>query len=321
MAYLPAPSVNKKDLENHLSRYFDFDRIIYYKKLKKGFANCLYYLKTQKGEYVLKISIRHNSSKLNFEINLLNFLKNLPIPKPIKTKTGKYTFNYKGHRTFIYSFLSGSEKKVFNSEMLFQVGEFLGKLHLQTKNFRSSIKRTRFYFFSKAEITRIVKESKKIKTQKILEALEYIRLNAMKYKMPRSLPEGAIHIDVKPENSLFRGKKLTGIVDFDNSFVGPLIFDLVDTIMWFSCKNGNLNKHKARRIFQGYESARKLTKVEKMAFFTVFRNILYGINLCCIDYLNHKKLPEHYIIYLIDNMLKTERKLKISEKKFMKIFY
>ena len=36
MPFGPAPKVNKKDLEDHLSRHFELGKLLSYKKLKKG---------------------------------------------------------------------------------------------------------------------------------------------------------------------------------------------------------------------------------------------------------------------------------------------
>src|SRR5258708_7767013 len=90
MAYLWTPKVNKGELEKYISRHYKLGRILNYKKLEKGFANCLYRFQTTKGYFTFKIAIRHNSSKLKYEIDLLNNIANLPTPKPIKTKSGKY---------------------------------------------------------------------------------------------------------------------------------------------------------------------------------------------------------------------------------------
>src|SRR3990167_3306679 len=160
MAFLPAPKVSKTELEDHILRNFDLGKIVSYKKLKKGLVNCLYHIKTTKGNFALKIAIRHNSNKINYEIDLLNSIKGLPVPKLLKTKNGKYFFNYKGHRTLVYPFLSGKEEREFTNKMLFEVGEFLGKLHLQTDGFKSSIKRTDFYGISSSNIKRVVERSR-----------------------------------------------------------------------------------------------------------------------------------------------------------------
>lgn len=320
MAFLPAPKVSKLELEDHILKNFDLGKVISYRKLKKGLANCLFNIKTTKGNFALKIAIRHNSNKINYEIDFLNSIKGLPTPKLLKTKHNKYFFDYKGHRTLVYPFLLGKEINKFTNKMLFEVGEFLGKLHLQTKGFQSSIKRTDFYNISSNRLSRIVRESRHQKNLKIEKAVLYLKENTLKYKLPPSLPNGAMHIDLKPENTLFDKGKLTGVVDFDNSYNGPLVFDLADTLAWFCSKKGEFNINQAKIIYEGYISVRKLSKQEHKYLFEALHRVFCAIVLCGIDYLNQKKLPEKYIVWAIDNLLETQKNLKITKDKFQKIF-
>ena len=68
--------------------------------------------------------------------------------------------------------------------MLFEVGKFLGKLHLQTEGFKSSVKRTDFYDVSYKRVARVVKESRYQKNLKIKKAVFYLKENTSKYKLP-----------------------------------------------------------------------------------------------------------------------------------------
>jgi len=316
MGFLPAPKVTRAELQQHLSKYFNLGDILSHQKLKKGYANSLYRVKTTKGDFVVKIAVRHNSEKLNYEIKLLNILHDLPIPKLIRTKNNEYFSDYKGHRTLVYPFLSGEEKKKFSKGMLFQVGEFLGELHLQTKGFVSPVKRIDYYEVSSIRIKRVVRESRNQKDIKIKDALQYVKENALKYKLPTSLPKGAMHIDLKPENTLFTGNHLTGVVDFDNSYNGPLIFDLADTLMWFCSRRGRFDMEDAKKVYQGYQSARKLNAQESSLLLTALHRVFCGITLCGIDLLNQKTLPKELVVWVIDNLLEAEKNLTISKQQF-----
>jgi len=268
----------------------------------------------------LKIAVRNNSNKLNYEINLLNKIKNLPTPRPLKTKSGNYTFDYKGHRTFIYPFLVGKEESKFTKKMLFEVGEFLGKLHLQTKGFKSSIERTDYYTITPKKLKRVLKESRHLKHPKVAETISYLKENAFKYKLPSGLPSGAMHIDVKPENTLFNKGKLSGVVDFDNAYPGPLVFDLADTLMWFSIKNGMFNLNDAKIIVKGYKRVRILSKQEYESLFNAIHYVILGLALCGLDFLAQKKLPEYFVVWCFENLLEAEKNLKITKKEFQEMF-
>lgn len=320
MPFLPAPKVNKKDLQEHLDKYFDIGKLLSYEMLENGIANTLYKIKTTNGEYTFKIAVRHNSGKLDFEVNLLNFLKNLPIPKIIKTTLGKDIFMYKGHRSFIYPFIQGYHVKNFSNTMLFETGKFLAKLHNQSKNFRHSIPRTKFYTEFFDDRKRIIKENKNNTNTKIREAIRYIGENADKYKIPKGLPMGAIHADVKGDNTIFKNGHLAGIVDFDNAYMGILVYDLVCTMFWFACQNKKFNIKMAHEVYRGYNSVRKLTRIEKKSSFTILHNFFYSIILCNVDWWRKGKSPKMYPLFLIRDFLPAERNLEITEKEFSIIF-
>lgn len=312
MAFLSGPKITKAELKRHLAKHFNLGTLLSYQRLERGYANSLYHVKTTKGDFVVKIAVRHNSEKINYEIKLLNSLQDLPVPKLLKTKGNKDFFDYRGHKTLVYPFLPGEEKKKFTKSMLFEVGNFLGKLHLQTEGFVSPVKRIDYYEVSPARIKRVAKESHNQKDVKIKGALQYVKENALKYVLPASLPSGAMHIDLKPENTLFIGERLTGVVDFDNSYNGPLIFDLADTLMWFCSRRGTFDMEGAKKIYQGYQGARKLNMQERNLLLTALHRVFCGITLCGIDLLNKKTLPKDLVVWVIDNLLEAEKNLKMT---------
>jgi homoserine kinase type II len=321
MPFLPAPKVNKKDLQEYLNKYFDVGELLSYKMLENGIANTLYKLKTTKGDYVFKIAVRHNSKKLDFEVDLLNFLKKMPIPKIIKTNSGKDVFLYKGYRSFIYPFIKGDHTKKFTKEMLFEVGEFLAELHKQSKNFRHGAVRTKFYTEFFDERKRIIRENRDSSNTKIREAVRYIEKKIDMYKIPKGLPTGAIHADVKGDNTLFEKGHLSGVVDFDNAYMGILVYDLVCSIFWFSCQNKRFNLKYAKEIYSGYNSVRKLTLAEKKSLFTLLHNFCYSIILCNIDWWRKGKSPKIYPLFLIRDFLPAEKNFKIDEIDFNRIMF
>lgn len=320
MPFLPAPKVNKKDLQEHLDKYFNLGQLLSYKALENGIANTLYKLKTTKGEYTFKIAVRHNSEKLDFEVKLLNFLKNLPIPKIIKTRKGESVFMYKGHRSFIYPYIPGSHAKRFSKTMLFEIGKFLAKLHIQSRSFKHPVPRTKFYteFFEQRK--RIIKENRNVANAPIREAIRYIDTKAHNYKIPKNLPMGAVHLDVKPDNTIFKNRHLAGVVDFDNAYIGILAYDLANTLFWYGTQNKKFNIKAALEVYRGYNSVRKLTKSEKESLYALLRILFYSIILCNVDWWKKGKAPKMYPLFLIRDFLPAEKSWKMTEEEFKKIF-
>jgi homoserine kinase type II len=305
---------------NYFLKQYNIGNLLSFKKFKKGFANQVYHLKTTKGDFIFKIIIRHSPEKIKYEIDLLNHLKHLPTAKPIQNKNGQYLTNYSNRKVLIYSYLPGEEKNNFTPEMIRQIGDFLGKLHLQTLNFKTRIKRLEFYNLSEKQLKLMFSSSKRLNDKKIKSALEYTFKNISRFRLPSGLPQGAMHIDVKPENTLFEKTRLSGIVDFDNSYIGPLILDLANTLMWYCSTPNKFDLIKAKNLYKSYQKIRKLNSLEKCYLYEALHFIYLAHTFVDIYWLSLKKLPKKYIIWGIDNLLSAEKNLKISKQEFLKIF-
>jgi len=80
-----------------------------------------------------------------------------------------------------------------------------------------------------------------------------------------ALPQGLIHGDLFRDNVLFEGKRLTGLIDFDHTARGPLLFDLaVVALDWVYLAGGSTDALTA--LAKGYEESRPLTSAEEAAW-------------------------------------------------------
>lgn len=294
-------------------------------RLKEGFANRLYQVTTKnQGSYVLKIVIRNNPKRVQYEVTLLNFLQDLPTPKPMLALDGTYLKDYGKNKVMLYPFLPGTQQQRFSKKMLYQIGEFLGKLHLQTRRFRSNTKRIEYYSLSPQGITHMKKQiAKSLQDKEILAANEYMAKHIPKHLLPPNLPSGAMHIDLKPENTLFLRGKLTGVVDFDNSYNGPLVLDLAKAMQWFATKNGTFYIKRARLIYQGYITQRKLSKLEEQWLFSAIHfSFLSHVFVDTYYLAKHEMgLPKRYIIWLIKNMIRAEKHFALDPETFKEMLF
>lgn len=314
--------LKKKDIKKFFANY-NVGEVLSYQRIKKGFANVVVGAKTTKGKYILKIVIRNNPfGRVRYEVDLLNFIKGLPTPNPIKAKNGQHLLNYnRTNKAFIYPYLSGRQLKRFNKSMLKQVGRFLGKLHLQTKNFKSSVKRMELYNIDQKYFREMIRVSRrKLKDKKIQKWIDYMEKNLIRYLLPKSLPQGGMHIDYKPENVLFTNGKITGVIDFDNSYNGPLVLDLANTMMWFCSEKGKFDIKNALAIHQGYKQSRKITKQEKEYLFEALHFALLSHMLVDVYFLALDKLPLDYIKWGMVNLCETEKNLVLTKEEFKSIF-
>lgn len=314
--------LSKKDIAKFFTNY-NLGELLSYQRVKKGFANVVIKVKTTKGKYILKIAVRNNpNSRVQYEVDLLNFIKGLPTPRPIKAKNGKCLLNYnRTNKAFIYPYLPGYQLKRFDKSKLRQVGRFLGRMHLQTRDFKPSVKRVEMYDIDRKYFREMIRVSrKKLKDKKTQKWVSYIENNLLRYLLPKSLSKGGMHIDCKPENALFVKGKLTGVIDFDNSYNGPLALDLANTLMWFCSKKGKFDIDSALTIYQGYRQVRKLNKQEREYLFEALHFAFLSHMMVDFYYLALHKLPLWYIIWGMANLCETEKNLIITKDEFKKIF-
>ena len=83
---------------------------------------------------------------------------------------------------------------------------------------------------------------------------------------PNNLPYGIIHADLFPNNVLFVGERLTGIIDFYFACEDILAYDIGICInSWCFEADGSFNVKKSQALTQGYEAVRPLSRKEKDA--------------------------------------------------------
>jgi homoserine kinase type II len=298
------------DIKRIVARY-PIGRLIVFFRLKKGFANYVYAIRTTTGRYVLKVIIRNNyQNRVQYEVDLLNRMKGLPTPQLLKTQEGQYLPLINGeNRVLLYKWLPGKQAKKITSAMLGQVGKFLGRMHRQTKGFRSSASRIELYNINHTKARSIIMYSQKVREKDLKVWLPAMYEGVERYRLPASLPSGAMHIDLKPENTLFEGKKLTGVVDFDNSYNGPLVLDLANTIMWYCSKEGEFNMQAAKIIFKSYDKVRRLSGQERRRFVQALRYAQASHVFVNMYWLALKKLPAWYLRWGIRNIYMTGKNL------------
>jgi homoserine kinase type II len=80
------------------------------------------------------------------------------------------------------------------------------------------------------------------------------------------LPKGVIHGDIFSDNLLFRGEKMTAMLDFDAACRGKFIFDIATAVNALCFVDGAYSLDRFRYLLSGYESVRTLSLAEWDAF-------------------------------------------------------
>ena len=82
------------------------------------------------------------------------------------------------------------------------------------------------------------------------------------------LPGGPVHADLFPDNALFEGDTLCGLIDFYHACSAPYLYDLCVTLnAWcFDEHSSEYDFNKALLILDSYQSVRPLNSDEQRSF-------------------------------------------------------
>jgi homoserine kinase type II len=105
---------------------------------------------------------------------------------------------------------------------------------------------------------------------------------------PSPLPSGVIHADLFPDNVLFLGSKLSGLIDFYFACNDAFAYDLAVTINAWCFDIGNLfDIERSAALIAGYQDFRELDAAERQALPLLVRGAALRFTLTRLyDWLN-----------------------------------
>src|SRR5210317_1970270 len=96
-----------------------------------------------------------------------------------------------------------------------------------------------------------------------MQAMTQTRLDSILESWPKDLPQGVIHADLFPNNVLFMGDHLTGVIDFYFACDDILAYDIgICLNSWCFEADGSFNMTKSRSLIRGYQTIRPLSDAE-----------------------------------------------------------
>jgi homoserine kinase type II len=259
--------LSKLNLKKFFLKY-DLGNLLSYEEIKEGIENTNYFIKTEKGKFILTLYEKRVEEKdLPFFIGLMKNLydKKFPCPKPIINKNGNYISEISGKKAAVISFLNGTSKKKLTPLDCYEVGYKTAELHLITKNLTLKRKNKLSINSWRDIYNNVKKDCSKIhpNLSKIIER----NLNQIEKNWPKNIPSGIIHADLFPDNIFFKDKKLSGIIDYYFSCHDFYAFEIAICLnaLCFEGQNENLsfNVTKAKKFIDGYSQKRILTINEK----------------------------------------------------------
>jgi homoserine kinase type II len=184
----------------------------------------------------------------------------------MQDRMGRYYRNWEGKCVSVFKFFEGRviAPPKLKSSQLETIGRTLGDLHVIGKAYKKGID-NRFSFERIADLYLTVRAKLPNYFRKICRTLDDEVEYLTRY-LEGKLPKGIVHGDLFPDNLLFRGEKLTAILDFDSACRGKFIFDIATAVNALCFIDGEYSLDRFRFLLGGYESVRTLSLAEWDAF-------------------------------------------------------
>jgi homoserine kinase type II len=280
--------VAAEELAEFLSGY-DIGELLSYKGIAEGVENSNFLLHTTSGYFFLTLyEKRVRLGDLPFFLGLMAHLAQhgITCPQPVTTRNGDVLGTLAGRPAAIIDFLEGVWPRKPNAAHCAAVGQALAKLHLAGRDFPMtrvnalSVSGWRPLFDSAS--------SRADTLQHGLRALLSDELDHLEKAWPKHLPDGVIHADLFPDNVLFLGNKLSGLIDFYFACNDILAYDIAICMnAWCFETDHSFNVTKARAFLNAYGRERKLSDAEQDALPLLARGAALRILLTrLVDWFN-----------------------------------
>jgi homoserine kinase type II len=290
-------ALNERALRQHI-RSLQIGELVTSRGISSGALGMHYDIDTTRGRYLLRLLEGRLPADARFEEALLAFLeaRAFPVAKPLKgattiavSKTTELTaFHPMPGRT-----LATFEVTPHHT---YQIGAFLGSLHLATRNFRR-VRRNRA---TPANIARILERLlKKTLPAEIDRDARTLGLELVRHLTQRRFPRGIVHGDLFVDHARFERGELRAVLGFGQAASGPLAWDLAVALCDWSFVQDVWMPERAASMVAGYESVRALDATERGGLFDLVR---FAATRCAVTHMSvfevsSRKPPTRYRDY------------------------
>jgi homoserine kinase type II len=276
------------ELAEFLSHY-DIGELLSYKGIAEGVENSNFLLHTSAGSFFLTLYEKRVAvADLPFFLGLMGHLARHGIncPQPVKMRSGETLGVLVGRPAAIIDFLEGVWPRKPTTTHCAAVGQVLAKLHLAGHDF--PMRRANALSVSGWRPLFDQAASRADTLQPGLRQLVSDELDHLEKHWPTDLPDGVIHADAFPDNVLFLGDRLSGLIDFYFACNDILAYDIAICLnAWCFEADHSFNVTKARAFLGAYGRERKLSDAEQEALPLLARGAALRILLTrLVDWFN-----------------------------------
>lgn len=245
---------------------YDLEDVRSLKGIAEGIENTNYLLETARGRFILTLyEKRVKAADLPYFMALLHHLslKGVPVATPRARRDGTTISTLCGKPAAILTFLDGVSVTRPSLAQAHEAGRALAAMHQAAADF--PLRRANDLWLP--GLARLAAGTA-ARASEVAPGLGHLiadELEAQAAHDRRGLAAGPIHADLFPDNVLFLGDRLTGLIDFYFAGDGLFAYDLAIMLNAWAFHDGALDPVIAGAIIGGYERTRALTAAERAA--------------------------------------------------------
>ena len=245
---------------------YEVGALLSYKGIAEGVENTNYLLHTDKGPFFLTLyEKRVAPADLPFFLGLMEHLARVGLtPTPVRDRQGRLLRELAGKPAALVTFLEGVWLRRPQPEHCRALGHAMAELHLAGQGYK--LRRANALGVAGWRPLYARFQSRADEITPGLAATIELELDRLERGWPQDLPQGIVHADLFPDNVLFLGNRLSGLIDFYFACYDALSYDIAVTLnAWCFEADHAFNIDKGRALLAGYQSVRPLTAAERKA--------------------------------------------------------
>lgn len=256
--------VSDDDVECLLADY-DIGRVTALKGIAEGVENSNYFLKTDRGEYILTLYERRvREEDLPFFLGLTQHLARggVPCALPVAKRDGALIHHLHGKPAAIITFLLGTWPRAIRPYHLEPLGTACARMHRAAADFpmrRANPLSLNGWRDLAAEIGGGLDHILPGLAELVAQELNTLET---RWPGPGALPRGIIHADLFPDNALFDHERLTGMIDFYFACEDFLAYELAIMVNAWCFTVDGLRRDYVASLIKGYAAIRPLETAE-----------------------------------------------------------
>jgi homoserine kinase type II len=254
--------VSFEDLERLLEQ-FDIGEPLSFKGIAEGIENSNFYLQTDRGAFILTLYEKRVAAQdLPFFLGLMEHLaeRGLHCPLPVKTRDGQALVSLNRRNAAIVTFLTGIALRRPDAAHCASAAATLAALHKAGEGFaltRANALGPKGW----RPLAESIHSADSIEDG--LSELISASLETLSSGWPQGLPSGVIHADYFPDNVLFVGNQVGGVIDFYFACNDAYAYDLAIMLnSWCFELDGSYNITKGQAVINAYRQQRALSDAE-----------------------------------------------------------